>query len=438
MPDDRSIPRRGLLRGAGLAGAASLAGCAGSIPGFGASTPDASRGGAVTGWAWAEAADALQSTVEPYQQQAGPDAAVAIERVDHEAMMEQFRPALVSGSGAPDLSLLESVVAPAFVNTGGLVDLTDRIDAEMEAQFVSGSWQAVTGSDDGIYAVPWDIGPVAVFYRRDVYEEHGIDPSGIETWEQFVAAGTKLPDGVHMSNLPPNDLDGVWRRQFRQLGGQAFTEDGAVDVDSEESLRVARNLKRMADEEIAASVESWGTEWFDRYRAGDIASLPAGPWMEAVLRDELDGTAGDWGVFALPAFAGDDNHATNWGGSNLCITEQSERVEGAWDYVRWAMTSPSVQNAMYGEFGIFPALEPAYESALYDEEIAFFDDQPIRRTFADLAVDVPGYRFTVDTPAVSQAMNTFLGRMLEGEISPRTAVDEAASQVADQTGRERA
>jgi lactose/L-arabinose transport system substrate-binding protein len=45
---------------------------------------------------------------------------------------------------------------------------------------------------DAAYAMPWDSGPVAVFYRRDFYEKAGVDPAKIKTWDDFIAAGKKV------------------------------------------------------------------------------------------------------------------------------------------------------------------------------------------------------------------------------------------------------
>jgi multiple sugar transport system substrate-binding protein/lactose/L-arabinose transport system substrate-binding protein len=381
-------------------------------------------------------ADALSSTVEAYNAQTD-GTAVAIERIEHAAMIDEFRPALSAGAGGPDFALLESVAAQSFVATDGLVDLGKRITPELREQFVPGKWDAISRGDR-IYALPWDFGPVTVFYRRDSYEEHGIDPADIETWSDFVAAGEKLPDDVAMTNLPPNDLDGIWRLQFRQLGGRPFTEDGEVNIASEASFRAVQNIERIADADVAESLQSWGNDWEQALEDGSIASVIGGAWMEQTLEALAPDTDGNWGVYKLPAFEVGGNRASAWGGSNLCIPEQSNtaRMDQAWEYVEWFTTTPDVQNQLYEEFGVFPALRAAYESSYYDQAVDFFGGQPIRRVFAEVAAAAPGYRYTVDTPAVSSAMNNVLERMIDGEFSAREAVDRAAQQVATQTGRD--
>ncbi len=392
---------------------------------------------AVTGWAWDVAAKSLDLVDGPYEKRADGAVDVTIREMGHDALVDKFKSTLLSGSGAPDFVILESVEAQTFVGIRSLRDVSDRIEAGgLRPEFVSGKWEALSDGEGGVYAVPWDIGPVGVFYRRDVYEEHGIDPSGIDTWKRYIEAGKKLPEGVFMDNLPPDDLAGVWRYQFRQLGGQPFTPDGEVNVHTEESVRVARNMLAQKEAGIVSNVESWSSSWFSAYGEGTIASLPAGAWMEGTLRDSLPETAGEWGVYAPPAFEPGGNRATNWGGSNLGIPKQIDaaRTARAWDFTTFALTTPEMQNRMYENYGIFPALKSAYDADLYDDEVEFFGGQRVRRLFADLASNIPGYRFTEDTPEVTEAIGTHLQRMLDGKYGPEEAVTRAAEQVASRIG----
>src|SRR5207248_3126385 len=43
-----------------------------------------------------------------------------------------------------------------------------------------------------LYAFPWDSGPMALFYRRSVFKQAGINPNSIQTWNDYYKAGLKL------------------------------------------------------------------------------------------------------------------------------------------------------------------------------------------------------------------------------------------------------
>ena len=447
------LDRRRILQ-LSAAGLAGLAGCGtGSQPsdgeggsggggggGGGTATAGGSSNGemadSATAWGWDVAAKSLDLTDEPYEKQHGGD--VQIKQFGRTNMKDKFKSRLLSGSGAPAVAMMESVDAAAWVATGGLRDISGWIqDAGVRDKFVSGKWGPLT-KDGKTYALPWDIGPVGTFYRRDKVQEHGLALEDVDTWQQFIEEGKKLPDGVALMNLPPNDHDGIWRMMFRQLGGMPFTDSGAVNIASEESLRVARQMKRAHDAGVTSSVASWSSEWFNRFGSGNTVSLYGGAWMLGTLKAELSDTSGKWRVMKPPAFEKGGNRATNWGGSNLVIANQvsDAKARRAWDYMKFTLASKEMQIKMYQEYGIFPAYKPAYESKEFDKGSDFLGGQAAGRMFANIAPNIPPYVYTTDTPEVTKAMNTFLGQMIDGSLSPEQAVQKAAQQVAERTDRE--
>ncbi|WP_277542326.1 extracellular solute-binding protein [Haloarcula laminariae] len=389
-----------------------------------------------TAWSWDVAAKALDTVDEPYEEEHGGD--ITVEQFGRSNMKDKFRSRVLSGSGAPAVATMESVDAAAWVDTGGLREIGDWIDdAGIRDEFVSGKWGPLT-KDGGTYALPWDVGPVAAFYRNDVADEHGLDMDGIETWDEFIAEGEKLPDDVAMLNLPPNDYDGVWRMMFRQLGGLPFTDSGAVNINSEKSLRVARQMKEAHDAGITSSVASWSSEWFSRASEGTITTILSGAWLEGTLKSEVGDTAGKWRVMRPPAYESGGNRATNWGGSNLIIADQVSEAKArrGWDYMQFALGTKEQQVTMYEEYGLFPAYKPAYESDVFDQGSEFLGGQAAGRLFAEIAPNIPTYKYTTDTPEITKAINSEFDRMINGQISPKEAVDTAAQQVADRTGRD--
>jgi multiple sugar transport system substrate-binding protein/lactose/L-arabinose transport system substrate-binding protein len=455
------VDRRRLLKYLGASGLTALAGCAGTgeAPGTDTATSQSdSSGGSAGGsddssgstatqsgpemaseievWGWDVAAKSLDLIDDPYEEARG--GAVRINQIGRSDMKDKFKSTLLSGSGAPAAAMMESVDAASWVNTGGLRDISSWLqEAGIKDQFVSGKWGPLE-KDGGTFALPWDIGPVGTFYRRDVMDEHGVDVSSVETWDQYIEEGQKLPDDQYLLNLPSNDYDGLWRMMYRQIGGQPFTENGAVNINSDKSLQVARILKQIRDSGVANDLASWSSAWFTAFGDGTTASLTAGAWMEGTLKAELGDTAGQWGVFKPPAIESGGSRATNWGGSNLTIPSQvSDPVaRRAWDYMAYTLGQKEHQITMYQEFGIFPALKPAYESDAFDQGSEFLDGQAAGRMFAEIAPNISPYSFTVDTPEVTKAINTHFRDMMTGKKTAKEAVDAAAQQVADRTDRD--
>ncbi|WP_248906772.1 extracellular solute-binding protein [Halocatena marina] len=447
---DPSVRRRQLLQVLGITGVTSLAGCSvnfggesdsgsgGSGNGSGGTGGDSSpkMASSANGWAWNIAARALSDATKTYNKEKGAE--ISVEELGDSRWEQRFQTAITSGSGAPDFSAIQNYDVTAFGSKNGLHDLTARIDdTDVRKDIVDGKWETVN-VDGKDYAFPWDIGPTGVFYKRDVYEKAGIDPKSLSTWDDFIEAGQNLPDNVAMINIPTQDVPQLWRMLFRQLGGQPFTKSGAVSINSEKSVRAAQLIKNMKEAGIAKRIEMWSGGWFTSFANGTLASIPTAAWMDGTLRAELPDTAGNWGVYKLPAFEKGGTRASNRGGSNMAIPAQIDNtgvVERAWDFIEYSMTTPKVQNMMLEEYGLFPSLTTAYDADIYDEKLDFYDGQPIFRLFADVATKIEPYRYTIDTPEVQDALNTELGRMLDGKKSPKQAVQKAAKTVADRTGR---
>ncbi|MGB9958844.1 extracellular solute-binding protein (plasmid) [Haloferax prahovense] len=389
----------------------------------------------INAWGWDVAAKSLKITAADYESETG--AAVTVSQMGQGNMNDKFKSSLLSGSGAPACAMMEDPSAPAWVGTDGLRDISGWIDeAGLKDKFVSGKWTPLQ-DDSGVYGLPWDIGPVGLFYRRDLLEQNGIDPTTIETWDQLIEEGKKLPEGTGMLNIPSNDYDGLWRMQFRQLGGQPFTEDGYVNIHSEKSVQVAQTLKRLYDSGITADKPPWTKSWFTALGDGSIASLMNGAWMLGTLKAEVGDTKGKWGVIKPPAFESGGPRATNSGGSNMTIAKQvsDAKARRAWDFMEFSLATKEMQTEIYSEYGIFPAYKPAYESDIFSSEIPFLGGQKAGELFTEVAENIPGYRYTTATSEVTKAINTHLGRMFDGKVTPKKAVTNAAEQVAKRTDR---
>ena len=222
-------------------------------------------------------------------------------------------------------------------------------------------------------------------------------------------------------------------------GATAVTEDGAVNIHSEESVRVAELVQQLDEAGITKTVGMWSSGWFASFAEDEIVTLPSAAWMDGTLRAELPDTAGDWGVYRLPAFEEGGNRASNRGGSNLAIPAQIDDegvVNRAWDFALFAMTDPDVQNYMLREYGLFPSLKSAYGADIYDEPQDFYDGQAIYGFFADVAENIEPYRYNEIQTEINNAISTELENLRNGNKGPEQAMQDAAETVASRTDRE--
>ena len=148
----------------------------------------------LTVWSWNVAASALKSTLEGFNKQF-PDIKVDVQDLGNQQVFDKTLAACAAGGdGLPDIVTIENFEAEIFWSRfpdcfANLKDL--GYTADMQAKFPDFK-RTELEIGDVAYAMPWDSGPVAVFYRRDYYEKAGVDPKSIATWDDFIAAGKKV------------------------------------------------------------------------------------------------------------------------------------------------------------------------------------------------------------------------------------------------------
>jgi len=106
----------------------------------------------------------------------------------------------IKAGNTPDLGQIEYDALPGFRVQDGLTDLGGcDLVAKAKDQFVDWTWNQVSFGEQGhAYGVPQDAGPMALFYRADLFEQNGIAIP--KTWAEYAAAayssqvfGTGMP-----------------------------------------------------------------------------------------------------------------------------------------------------------------------------------------------------------------------------------------------------
>ena len=99
---------------------------------------------------------------------------------------EKLRLMLASGEELPDLVRLNYTQFPEFAEAGVLYDLSDAI-APYEDDIIDAAKTLMT-YDGSYYAVPQEVKPKVWLYRKDIFDDCGVNPDEIKTvmisWKQ--------------------------------------------------------------------------------------------------------------------------------------------------------------------------------------------------------------------------------------------------------------
>ena len=393
----------------------------------------------LTIWSWNVAASALKSTLPGFNKQF-PDIKITVEDLGNSQVFDKTLAACAAGGdGLPDIVTIENFEAEIFWSRfpdcfANLKEL--GYTADIQAKFPDFKRTELEVGDVA-YAMPWDSGPVAVFYRRDLYEKAGVDPSTISTWDDFIAAGKKISaanPGVVMAQADFNG-DSEWFRMIaNEQGCGYYSTDGQnITINQPACVASLQKVKEMKDAGTLTSA-NWD-EKIQANTAGKAASQLYGGWYEGTVRSTSPDLKGKWGVYRMPSLTADGPHAANLGGSSLAISATSANKEAAWKFVNYALGTDEGQITMLKEFGLVPSLLSAEKDPFVNEPQPYWGGQKV---WADILATLPkivpsrGTAFQSDAEAIFKATQTkfFAG----GYPDAKAALDDAAKQIASATG----
>lgn len=347
----------------------------------------------LTYWSWVPG---MQKAVDVWNSE-NPDIQVNVKSTPagNAGTYQNMSNALKAGK-APDLGQIEYDSLASFRLKEGLTDIGACEGVEKAgAGFADWTWSQVGfGADgkDGVWAVPQDIGPMALYYRKDVFDKLGI--AAPTTWEEYEAAARKIKaagDGqyiTHFSQTDPNWFTGLlWQR-----GANMFAQDGdswKVTVDSPESREVASYWQRMIDDKLVATdLQGFSPALYKAWDSGEVVSWISASWGYSTIRDNAKGTAGKWAVAPMPQWSKGQNAAGNWGGSTTAVLAGSEHPAEAAKFALWLNTDPDALAILNREGGLYPAASAGLQLPALQQPVDFYGKQKVFDVFAEAAGNV--------------------------------------------------
>ena len=388
---------RHLTSGTALAGvlALGLTACGSADDGGSGGSSDADavdtaavleEGGELTVWAWEPTLEQVVKDVEEEY----PNVTVNLENVGtSNDQYTALQNAIAAGDGVPDVAQIEYFAVPQFAISEALTDLGPLGAAGLEGTFTPGPWGSVH-SGDGIYGLPMDSGPMALFYNEKVFDKYDVDVP--TTWDEYLDAARKIHEADPKAYIT-NDVGdaGFTTSMIWQAGGQPYQVDGTdVTIDfagDEGTQKFAEVWQKLVDEDLLAPVGSWSDEWYQGLGDGTIASLTTGAWMPANLESGVAKGEGKWRVAEMPQWEAGAHATSENGGSSLTVPAASENAELAYAFLDYATNGDGVQARIDG--GAFPATTADLESDEFrGTESEYFGGQKINEVLADSAANV--------------------------------------------------
>jgi multiple sugar transport system substrate-binding protein len=331
---------------------------------------------------------------------------------------------------APDLGQVEYDSLASFRLKEGLTDISSCPGVkEAGDTFVDWTWSQVEfGADgkDGVWAVPQDTGPMALFYRKDIYDQLGLKAP--TTWDEYAEqARTLKKEGkyiTHFSQTDPNWFTGLlWQNRAAM-----FERDGdtwKVTVDRPESRQVADYWQKLIDDKLVATdLQGFSPALYKAWNSGEVVTWVSAAWGYSTIRDNAKSTGGKWAVAPMPQWEEGQEQAGNWGGSTTTVMAGTEHPAEAAKFALWLNTDAEALEILNREGGLYPAAKAGLDLPALKQPVDFYGKQKIFDVFAEASANVDTdftwgptmtdtYRFLSDGTANAIAGKSTLGDVLE-------------------------
>ncbi|MCH0568452.1 extracellular solute-binding protein [Streptomyces sp. MUM 136J] len=267
---------------------------------------------------------------------AHPDIDVKVQIQEWDGIGEKVTAALASND-APDVIETGNTQVARFAQSGGLLDLSDRVGELGGRDWLRGL--AEPGAYDGKqYGIPYYAANRVVIYRTDLFRKAGIDPAAIKTRDQWIAATKKLnsagTQGIYLPGQMWYALAGfIWdeggdlaSRSEDSWRGTLDTPEALAGMDFYQRLQALGRGPRDSDE-----AEPPQAEVMAKGQVAQIISTPGGAGAVIENNPELEGRLG---FFPIPGKTAAKPGSVFIGGSDLVIPVASGKHEAAYTFIR--------------------------------------------------------------------------------------------------------
>lgn len=327
----------------------------------------------------------------------------------------------LGGASAPCIVSMQSLRVNQF--TDGLLPLGDLIeerDFDLEA-FDEGALAALA-VDGEQYAIPYDTGPMVLFYNADAFAEAGVaTPEPGWSADEFEEAAAKLQASGKVALA--NTVEDLFLEStvLAYNGGRILDESGELTLDDPAFAEGAEWLAGLVGAGEATKANGPDATADDNaFIGGQAASVVGGPWLLLDFQAKAPFTIG---VTTVPAGA---EPITYSAGSGFGISKTCADPEAAFDAIA-GMTSDEVLSSLAEQGRAFPARTES-QQVWYDNAGEVEGLQEAVDAALASSVPLPG---SAKGDQLNQLLAQYGPQMVNGDRPASEVLEEIAGQLGE-------
>lgn len=338
--------------------------------------------------------------------------------------------ALATGANLPDVMSIEANYIGRLAQSGGLepLNVAPYNANEFYQKITPFTLAQGSDSDGNLRAMPADIGPGSLFYRKDILDKSGVTQEElIKNWDSFIDAGINVKEktGDYLLANAVDIKDIYIRANLKDGEGVYFDKDHNILVNSPRFKEAFRLSKKARMAGIDAKVAPWTNEWTEGLKRGTISVQMMGAWLGGHLQDWIAPDAtGLWRSTQLPNGA-----LASWGGSFYAIPVKAKHKPEAWEFIKFMSTTKEIQLLGMKEINAFPALIEAQDDPFFEEKLPYLGNQQARLAWKETAMKIPSVSMDRYDEVARQIVSDALEKVLEHDADIDTVLADAVKQI---------
>jgi multiple sugar transport system substrate-binding protein len=366
-----------------------------------------------------------------------PDIKVVMEYVGYDYVHDKIVTGMAAKPPAYDAAMIDVIWPDEFIKAGYLLDVTDRVTADMKSGIFPAAWNGVTRNGK-IYGMPWLMDVKYFMYNKDMLAQAGFTAPP-KTWEELAEQAKAIKD----KGLAEFPITWSWNQKegvvcdFTALlygnGGSFLDANGKPAFNNEKGVQALTWMKQTLDDGLsnpsAVSSDEMAVE--ADFLAGKSAF--AVNWLFQYA-DSNDATksqvVGKVNFAPMPVFkAGADagiQSASVDGSSSFAVMATTPYPDQTWKFLTY-LASNEVQTKYSAE--MLPIWQADYQGDALNTLLAAAPSNPVtvpafqaQFPYANERPTVPYYN------EASAALQLAIQEALTGVKSPQQALDDAAAK----------
>lgn len=232
-----------------------------------------------------------------------------------------------------------------------------------------------------IFGVPEDVHPVTITYRKDLFDQAGIDPQQARTWDEFqngclefqsycAAHGRADARAIALSTHEPDELVEMLLQRHINIVDES---DHLHLTDPKVLQTVIFYAQLIAGPRAIGTDASPGVVWTSDLQRGDLCAAMTPDWRAVYLAQYAPDLAGKVRMMPLPRFDDSDAPTSTLGGTMIGIPRNCPKPQDAWKLLEFLCLSPDANRARLAAGNdVIPPIPRYWSEPIYHQPDPFF------------------------------------------------------------------